>query len=284
MRAAAAVDRLCDLSRQAAVPLGAAIAWPAEFTDGWYTSAELVSLAGTDVFAALSEVEKRRLSRLEAVNFYSLNIAGERHLISGIAERLHTDVGESDYSKYLHYFLDEENKHLSYFAEGCARLGGKIYPHLSVAFPREYAPGEADFLFFAKILMFEEVVDHYNVALAADREIDPTVRQLNHLHHVDEVRHLAFGRLLIKDLFTRYAAGWSPETLAGIRANLSDFAEATWRQYYNPAVYADAGLPDPFRLADRAFASPQAVAHRRAIMTKRFGYLREAGLILEEGA
>jgi hypothetical protein len=274
------VARLCALSRQAAVPLERGIEWPTSLArDGWYLSAGLSSLEGTDAYTGLSQAERRRLSRLEAINFFSLNIAGERHLIAGLAERLHVGIGEAGYSSYLHYFLDEENKHLFYFAEACARLGSRVYPHPTVSFPRDYAPGEADFLFFAKILMFEEIVDHYNVHMAADAELEPIARAVNEQHHLDEVRHLAFGRLLVKDLFTTYSSRWSDETLVGVRLHLADYLESMWRQYYNPAVYADAGLAEPYRLADRAFNSPAAVERRRVISAKRLGYLRELNIL-----
>jgi hypothetical protein len=277
------VDRLCASSCDRAVPLGGPMPWPEERDPGgWYTSPELLSLHGTSAADGLSGAQLRELSFFEALNFYSLNIHGERDLLEGLAARLH----RRDFARvtgYLHHFLDEENKHLFYFGTFCTRYGRKIYPHAQIAFPRDYAPGEEDFLFFAKVLVFEEIVDHYNRAMARDARLAPIAREINRLHHLDETRHLAFGRLLVKDLFARHAPAWSPETLTGIRVTLLAFVEATWRQYYNPDVYRDAGLASPHDLARAAFASSAAVAHRAAASRRCFAFLGKVG-ILPEGA
>jgi hypothetical protein len=277
------VDRLCASSRDRAVALGSPMPWPeARDRDGWYTSPELLSLHGTAAAAGLSDARLRELAFFEALNFYSLNIHGERLLLQGLAARLH----RKDFARisgYLHHFLDEENKHLCYFGTFCMRYGGKIYPHVQLAFPRDHAPGEEDVLFFAKVLVFEEIVDHYNRAMARDARLAPIAREINRLHHLDEARHLAFGRLLVKDLLARHAPSWSPETLAGVRATLAAFVEAMWRQYYNPEVYRDAGLANPHDLARAAFASPAAHAHRAAASRRCLAFLGEAG-ILPDGA
>ncbi len=270
------VERLCALSRDHAVPLGSAIAWPAERDrDAWYTSPELVSLYGIE---GLTEAQLRELSFFEALNFYSLNIHGEKFLLDGLAARLHSK-GFARTTAYLHHFLDEENKHLFYFGAFCIRYGGKIYPHGHVTFPREFASGEEDFLFFAKVMIFEEVVDHYNHRMANDIRLAPIAREINRLHHLDETRHLAFGRLLVKDLFDRHCPAWSAETLAAVRATLLGFVESMWRQYYNPDAYRDAGIANSHEIASTAFALGEA--HRAEVTRKCIAFLRKAG-ILEE--
>lgn len=277
------VDRLCEASREHAVSLGSPLPWPeARDGEGWYTSPELLSLHGTDAAAGLSDAQLRELAFFEALNFYSLNIHGEKLLLEGLAARLHRK-GFGRVTGYLQHFLDEENKHLYYFGAFCMRYGGKIYPHGQIAFPRDHAPGEEDFLFFAKVLVFEEIVDHYNRVMAGDERLAPIARAINRLHHLDETRHLAFGRLLVKDLFARHAPSWSPETLASVRATLLAFVEAMWRQYYNPEVYRDAGLASPHDLARAAFASVAARAHRATAARRCFAFLGKAG-ILPQGA
>jgi len=276
-----AVGRLCELSRDHAVPLAAGIEWPAELDrDAWYMSPELVSLYGSDTWQRMTEAQQRELAWHEAVNFFSLNVHGEKFLLAGIAERLHRrDYAQT--SEYLHHFLDEENKHLFYFSTFCQRYAHKIYAHALLAFPRDdYAPGEQDFVFFASILAFEELVDVYNHRMADDERLAPIARAINRLHHQDETRHRAFGRLLVQEMFARQE--WPADTLAGVRERVQAFIAASWRQYYNPEVYRDAGLAEPFALARTAFDSEPARRHRGDIARKCTSYFREIGLYGEE--
>src|SRR5262245_43955558 len=256
----ATVARLCDSSRtHFSNPHDAVRHWPETIAgDHWFTSPELVSLHGTDRWASLDEVARKRLSFWEAVNFYSLNIHGEKPLVEGLAQRLYRR-GSEGIDAYLHHFLDEENKHMVYFGEFCTRYAGRIYPDKKLAFPREYAPGEEDFLFFAKVLIFEELVDVYNVEMSLDSRLHAIARQINTVHHLDEARHLVFGRRLVPELFHRYALGWSADTLQSVRGYLAAYLGATWREYYSPQVYRDAGLAgDPYEIAEEAFADEAA--------------------------
>src|SRR5207244_844073 len=143
----------------------------------------------------------------EAVNFYSLNIHGEKALLEGLAHRLY-QPDLSEVSKYLHHFLDEENKHMVYFGEFCLRYAGKIYRDRKVAFPREYERGEEDFLFFGRVMIFEEIVDYFNRRMGNDERLSTVAREINRLHHSDEARHLTFGRRIVKELFEQWRPSW----------------------------------------------------------------------------
>jgi hypothetical protein len=279
----AAVATLTAASRRGPGSTRAAIEWPAAVDrTRYFMSPELVSLHGTETWEALDEAARRRLSFWETANFFSLNLHGERPLVAGLAERLYRD-GSEDVEAYLHHFLGEENDHMAYFGGFCRRYAGKVYPDRSVAFPREHAPGEEDFLFFAQALVFEEIVDAYNVACARDERLEPTARRIHRLHHVDEARHLAFGRRYVAELFDRHARAWSRETLAGVRSQVGGFLAMTWGQFYNPSVYADAGLPgDAHAIRAAAFAHPRCRQHRRAVTARCLRYLRATG-ILERG-
>src|SRR2546425_4636400 len=199
------VRKLCDASVKEYINPYSYLEWPETMDlEQWFTSPELMSLYGTDVYDGLTEADKKRLSFYEAVNFFSLNIHGERSLVQGLAERLYRK-GNDEITHYLHHFLDEENKHMVYFGGFCTRYAGKIYPDKKMVFPRDYEPGEEDFIFFAKVLVFEEIVDVYNVAMSRDERLVPLARRINLLHHRDEARHLVFGRRIVADLFARHA-------------------------------------------------------------------------------
>ncbi len=277
----ATVERLCRVSVEQCIDPHSRIEWPERVDEGaWYTSPELISLFGTPAYEQLSKAQRKRLSFFEAVNFFSLNIHGERMLIEGLARRLYRRDQEA-ISPYLHHFLDEENKHMSYFGRFCTRYAGKVYPEKKLPFAHEFAPGEADFLFFAKVLVFEEIVDVYNRRMARDERIAPIAREIHWLHHFEEARHLVFGRELVAELFARHRAQWSDEVLRGVRATLAAYLGATWKEYYNPDAYRDAGLEDAFELRRAALASPSGRAHRIEVSQGCLRFLLEGG-ILEE--
>ena len=208
------VTTLTAASRRKAVSPHSAIEWPqAVDRNRYFMSPELISLYGTETWESLDELARRRLSFWETVNFFSLNIHGERPLVAGLAARLYRD-GSEGVEAYLHHFLEEENNHMVYFGGFCRRYAGKVYPDRQLAFPRDYAPGEEDFLFFAQVLLFEEIVDAYNVACARDELLEPTARRIHLLHHLDESRHLVFGRRYVAELFDHHVPTWRSNSSA----------------------------------------------------------------------
>lgn len=255
--------------------------WPERARPGWYMSPELISLWGTDRWERLDDAARQRLSFFEAVNFFSLNIHGEKSLVEGLSRRLY--AGDApEMTQYLHHFLDEENKHMVYFGGFCMRYAGKIYADKSLVFPREYAPGEEEFLFFAKVMIFEEIVDVYNVRMARDERLEAVARAINRMHHQDESRHLAFGRRQVRRLFERHAPAWSRDVREGVRAYLGEYLVSTWKQYYNPDVYRDAEIPEAYELREQAFERPGARAHRAEVTRPCMRHLVESGILEAE--
>jgi len=168
------------------------------------------------------------------------------------------------------------------FGEFCHRYIGKVYPEKKISLPREYAKGEEEVAFFCKVMVVEELGDYYNLEIGRDERCDPLVRELNKVHHVDEARHLAFGRLYLTELFERYRAGWTDEQLAGFRSWLVEYLRASWGDYYNPTMYRDAGLADGYELRQMALSHPAAAAHRQRASAKIVTYFIQNGLLAEE--
>ncbi|MDP9071652.1 MAG: diiron oxygenase [Actinomycetota bacterium] len=273
------VRRLSASSRRSYQNPYESITWPDDLDRAqWFTSPEMISLYGTPAWHALAEDARRELSFWEAVNFFSLNIHGERVLMEGLAHRLYRP-GLEPVAQYLHHFLDEENKHSVWFATFCTRYAGRIYPDRKVVFPREYADGEEDVLFFAKVSVFEEIVDRYNLAMARDERLVPVVRQINANHHAEETRHLVFGRRIVAELWSRFAPRWPVEVVEGVRDHLAAFVTATWREYYNPDVYRDAGFADPWVTAREAWDDPATRGHREEITRLALRPLVAAGVL-----
>jgi hypothetical protein len=270
--------RLTDASLRAAGTHRAPHMPDAVDLDQWFMSPELISLYGTPWWDRLDEMQRRRLSRAEAINFFSLNIHGEAALLAGLESRDRT--GEpAAVTAYLEHLIAEERVHSTWFREACAALQGDVLPARTVTFPRDHAPGEATFLLFARIVIFEEIVDVYNAAMARDPRLAPLARDVNAAHHADERRHLAFGRRLLAELWQTWSARWDEPVVAGIRAHLRGYLTATWRNYYSPDAYAECGFSDPASLAREVWEHPAAQAHRSRCSTRCLHLLDVAGIV-----
>lgn len=275
-------DRLCQVSQKHFIDPFSRLEWPESLDrDQWFMSPELISLYGTEHFDSMKEEEQQLLSFFEIVNFFSINIHGERLLIEGLAKRLyrkHTEI----VSPYLHHFLDEENKHMFYFGRFCNQYAGKVYPEKKLKVERDYADGEEEFLFFARAMLFEEMVDFYNQRMAKDQQLVPISREINWLHHFEEARHLSFGRRLVEELHATHAGTWQPDVEQRIADELVQFLEATWKEFFNPEVYKDAGLPDAYALRREVLEDDTIAARRATFCTRCARTLLKIGLLTEE--
>lgn len=279
---ASVVDRLCEASKRPAVDQAASLVWPDTIDEEeWCMSPELISLHGTEAFTGLNLRQQKRLSFFEAVNFFGLNLHGERWLVQGLSSYLYND-DRYGVSTYLHHFLEEENRHMAYFGGFCMRYAGKVYAERRLALPRAYDKGEEAFLFFARVLAFEEIVDGYNVMIAKDGRVSDIVRQINRSHHLDESRHLAFGRRYVRELFEAHVPQWSAGVLGRVREELAGYIVSLWRDFYSSAAYADAGLAHGPRLRATALAAPACRAHRRRMSRRCLQTFQSVGILERE--
>ncbi len=253
--------------------------WPASVdANAWYFTPELISLYGTEVWDSLHESARQRLSFFEAVNFFSLNIHGERYLISEISKRLFED-DNVELSRYLTHFVDEEARHMLYFSGFCDRYAGKVYPDRSF---HDSLGGDEEldmFLLFARINVFEEIVDHYNRVMANDDRLVPVVREINRIHHVEELRHLNFGRRFLQHCLEQRIADLDADRRNTLREQLSGYLQLVWKQYYNPDVYRDAGIVEPFDVWRTYSAAAPAQEHREHVGQRRLSWLRRLDLL-----
>ena len=270
--------RLCAVSRDNYANPYTELDWPESLDeDAWYMSPELISLYGTDDYAQLDDAQRKRLSFFETLNFFSLSIHGEKYVVEGLSQRLFCGRNAT-LTDYMQHFLDEENKHIVYFGGFCNRYG-KIYPPRTVRVPRDCADaGDEEFLFFTKVLIFEDIVDVYNTYVATDERVAPLARQINHLHHVDEARHLAFGRARVQDLYEKNSPRWSASRRKRIVDYVFAYLESLWREYYNPVSYGDAGLGQPYAVMRRALANPHCRRHRQRMAQRCMSFMQDLDL------
>ncbi|MGH3546983.1 MAG: diiron oxygenase [Pseudonocardiaceae bacterium] len=261
------LDRLSEKARDDYYNPYTTFDWPAEISsDVWWMSPELLSLHGTELMDELAPAQLHTLSRWESINFYSLNVHGIRELLIEVARRIHSPGFEVP-SDFFHHFIGEENEHMWFFATFCRKYGGKVYPEKSLKFSTAQEPAMENLLVFARILIFEQIVDHYNVHMAADERLHPTVRHINRLHHQDESRHIAFGARLVHLLWKQIVdAGLDAERRRTTGNYLNRYITASIESFYNPSVYKDSGIPGGFALRQRLLGHPaRQQAHARVL-------------------
>ncbi|MFD0885015.1 diiron oxygenase [Streptosporangium algeriense] len=250
------LDRLTSMSERDYYDPYKLFQWPASIDeDGYWMSPELMTVHGTEAGAKLDDAQLRALSKWESVNFYSLNVHGIRELLTELVARIHTR-GFTVASEYFHHIIGEENDHMWFFAKFCLKYAGKIYPDRSMVFSSPGIPEADTFLLFARLLIFEELVDVFNQRMGDDDRLDPTIRKINKVHHQDESRHIAFGRqivaLLHRDLRRRLTAG----QLEALETYLKRYMRNSVESLCNPAVFRDAGVPEPYAVRRAVLADP----------------------------
>jgi hypothetical protein len=253
--------------------------WPDSLPDDmWWMSPELTTLHGTAVAERLTEQQLHTLSKYESINFYSLNVHGIRELLIEVTRRIHTKGFETP-SEFFHHFIGEENEHMWFFAEFCLRYGGKIYRQPAGAEAAGSSPKIQSLLVFARILIFEELVDHFNSQMAEDERLHETIRGINRIHHQDESRHIAFGRELVDLLYQDLKQTATEQELADVSTYLRRYLKHSFDSLYHPQVYRDAGLENAHELRRALLESPARAAAELRTFRKTTRFLEKTGLV-----
>jgi hypothetical protein len=109
------------------------IDWPEALPDdACYFKRDLISIRTQPEYEALSQGEQDRLGFHEQINFFSLNVHGERELMKQAVGRLYRHDLQGPTSEYLHHFIEEESHHSFWFAKFCLSYAGKLYPNPSL--------------------------------------------------------------------------------------------------------------------------------------------------------
>lgn len=259
--------------------------WPERIPDGaLWMSEDLLSVHGTAAAAELDREQYLALTKWESINFYSLNVHGIRELLQEVVQRIHAPGYEIP-TPFFHHFLGEENEHMWFFAEFCLRYGGKLFANRAMAFPAEKHSALLDnFIVFSRILVFEQIVDHFNSRMAADTALPETIRAINRVHHQDESRHIAFGAQLVRALWERLREAGDEAELAAARQYVEKYIATSIQQLYSVDAYRDAGIPDPFAFRTRVLADPARQAVHASITSRTDAFYRRIGLFEPRGA
>ncbi|MBT2472574.1 diiron oxygenase [Streptomyces sp. ISL-66] len=276
------LDRLVAMSERDHYDPYTMFDWPDSLPENEYwMTPELLSIHGTKVAESFTEEQKWAISKWESVNFYSLNVDGIRELITEIIARIHTkDFALS--SEYFHHMIGEENSHMWFFARFCLLYGGKVYPDKGVQLEMKSEGESAHFLVFARLLLFEEVVDFFNKRMGDDERLHPTIRKINAIHHQDESRHVAFGRQIVSHLHRQLREKLSAQELAELELYLKRYLRKSVDGLVNPAAFKDAGIPNPYRVRNEILADPAFHELERKMLKRSMSFLVNEGIFTDD--
>lgn len=253
--------------------------WPDSLaTTDYWMAPELMTCYGTPIWGEFTEQQRLTLSQWESVNFFSLNVHLIRELIGEVADRIY-ETRFPGLSDFFHDFISEENKHMWFFATFCLRYGGKVYPS-----GKMFAAANAsentirDVMVFGRILIAEELCDAYNKKMAEDTRLPALVQQINRVHHHDESRHIAFGRQMMRTLCEQAAAQTDKDGLRAAGDYLTRYTSVCLQSFYNPTMYADAGIEGGRRLRGRLLEDPVRQQAHRDLMNRTTTFLERLGL------
>jgi hypothetical protein len=219
------------------------------------------------------------LSKWECTNFFSLNIHGIRELLMEVTRRIHAPGFEVP-SEFFHRFLGEENGHMWFFAQFCNRYGGKIYADKALrSAAAEWDAEVSTFLVFARILIFEEMVDYFNIQMGRDATLHPLIREINKAHHDDEWRHIVMGRSLVDYFFQPLRSRGDSSLLERLSDYLCRYMVVSVESLYNPAVYRDAGLRKEYELRNEIRQHEARRVYHETFMRRITGFLTARGII-----
>jgi hypothetical protein len=243
---------------------------------------ELLSLYHHPIYASLSAEQKWTLGLLETINFFSVNIHGERKLVQGLEERLYVPSrfgGSWDIGNYLQHFIHEENAHTHMLAGYCYRYGDGVMKDyaIQVEEPRLSDIG-AELLFFGRVFVLEMFLDHLNTAAMRDERLDVTVRQIHRFHHDEEARHMAFDREVIEFCVAQAEAADLRDEMKTIAKLLDDYGRVAIKSLYSPVVYKKIGIENPTAVAQEVQTVPRRIEIENAWRSNARAFLVKMGL------
>ena len=250
--------------------------------DRWQFPEALLSLRNLPIYDELSDEQRWRLSLLEAINFFSVNIHGEQALVAAMEPRLYRDkrVGEDPVSsQYMQRFIHEENSHTYMLAEYCLRYHGSVFPDRSFAVEHpKFSPEVDDLLYYGRIYILESYLGFINQKAFKDPDLDSSARQVHEHHFMDEVRHKAWDKAMIEENFRRAKDKKLSSELEAVKKLLATYQTYIYQSSCNPAVYRTLGLENCLELRTEVIECKKRKKVLRPWSDGLEAYFREVGL------
>ncbi|HVU92706.1 MAG TPA: diiron oxygenase [Jatrophihabitans sp.] len=237
---------------------------------------ERVSLYGTELWARMSEEQRRELSRQEIASVASTGLWFEIILIQLLARWAYRHDPQDPRTQYALAEIGDETRHILMFAKAIERMGTPTYrpPKLIDQLARIYKATARGPSLFAPVLVAEEMTDRLQREMVNDEQIHPLIRMVNRIHVVEEARHVRFAR----EEVARRMATIGP--VAKVINNLVSAVVAAFiaESLISPKVYAQVGL-DPAEAVKAARSNPHFAETRRWMAEKILTFLTDQGMV-----
>ncbi len=251
---------------------------PGEVGPGQVVPDDLLSVAGLDL--NLTPEQRAVLSREEAASITDAGVRFEAVLAAGFSALImaHRDLTDPKITYILHE-MGEETRHSRLFIRLLSQLQPKARDPLEPLFRILRRVGlptllRKPALFCVLVLTGEEVPDLIQKRAVEHPETDPFIRDVNRYHRAEEARHLAFGRMILPELWERagFVERWMVRRLAPL------MMRGTVETLVHPGVYEAVGLPKwkTWRAANR---TPQRRAFRHEALRPVLKAVIDAGVL-----
>lgn len=246
--AAARIERLADAAEKKRLDPETALDWTQPLDGPWmHMPREFSPLAGTPLYEALTEAQRRRLSLHEAASMLGTGIWFENLLINALARHAYNLTVDDPMYRFLLLEIEEECRHSLMFGEYIRRA--KTAPYRPSAWLRLQGKGYwltgSRCVFYLSILGTEEILHGMTDCAWHAPDTHPALKELMRIHTVEEQRHMAFAREYLAAAFPRQGAVGRWHARLYVPVVIYSVVQAS----VDPAVYEAVGVPDGWRAA-----------------------------------
>jgi hypothetical protein len=253
------------------------IDWAAPLVDGaWGVPEHRVSLYGTELWAGLTDEQKRTLSIHELCSVARIGLWFETILMQMLLRYSYDRDPRRQHIQYALVEIADECRHSIMFAKMTERYGVPDYAprKLTHELGRIFKTVASGPAMFAGTLFVEEILDQLQREAMRDESVQPLTRMVNKIHVTEEARHVRYAREELMRMMPRTNA--AQRSLA--RYLTARIAFVVARNLIHRDVYASVGI-DPAVGHKAALANP----HHREMLAwsarKLVPFLREQGVI-----
>ncbi|CAM3866698.1 AurF N-oxygenase family protein [Smaragdicoccus niigatensis] len=242
--------------------------------DRMFLPPEVISLYGTSMWAQMSEVQRRELSRQELANALTVGLWFENVLNRILLRELLTVDPTSNHAHYTLTEMGDECRHMVMFGRLISQIEARPYrmkaPMRVVA--RALPSVLRGPMVWVGALLGEEIFDAIQRRTLDDPDLQPVVSRVMRVHVSEEARHISFAR----DSLSRQVGELSLAQRAYVQSLVAVAAPIFLWLLTNPAIYRRVGL-------DAKKAKAEALANPHFRQTRQYGFASLAEFLDRNG-